>query len=106
MPKVKFTKRIDDPKAGFHGVYSAGYFTVRKGDVVVMTEKMAKQINRDHKGLIVTVDAKALPDEDKVAEVVERAPRPKEDGDPEDPDANPTAAPRGLDRMFRGGHTK
>ncbi len=106
MPKVKFTKRIDDPKAGFHGVYSAGYFTVRKGDVVVMTEKMAKQINRDHKGLIVTLDAKALPDEGKVAEVVERAPRPKEDGESEDPDANHAAAPRGLDRMFRGGHTK
>ena len=67
MPKVKFTKRIDDPKAGFHGVYSAGYFTVRKGDVVVMTEKMAAQIHRDHKGLMVTVDKNALPDEGKIA---------------------------------------
>ena len=106
MPKVKFTKRIDDPKAGFHGVYSAGYFTARKGDVVVMTEKMTKQIMQDHKGLIQVVDAKAMPDEGKVAEVVEQAPQPKSEGEPEDPEANHAAAPRGRDRMFRGGHTK
>ncbi len=104
MPKVKFTKAVKDKKFG--GQYVTPYFTARKGDVVVMTGAMAKQIMTDHKGLIQVMDAKAEPSDGMVAEVLEQAPQPKEDGEPEDPDANHAAAPRGLDRMYRGGHTK
>ena len=103
MPKVKFTKRVNEK---FGGAYVTPYFTARKGDVVVMTDKMSKQIQVDHKGLISVMDVKTMPDEGVVAEVLERAPQPKSDGDAEDPDANHAAAPRGRDRMFRGGHTK
>ena len=104
MPKVKFTKAVNDKKFG--GQYVTPYFTARKGDVVVMKAAMAKQIMQDHKGLISVMDAKAEPSDGKVAEVVEQAPQPKGDGEPEDEDANHAAAPRGRDRMFRGGHTK
>ncbi|MCK4511519.1 hypothetical protein KAW64_07265 [bacterium] len=104
MPKVKFTKVVNDKRFG--GQYVTPYFTARKGDVVVMTGAMAKQILTDHKGLIQVTGKDDLPPEGKVAEVVEQAPRPKEDGEPEDEDASHTAAPRGLDRMLRGGHTK
>jgi hypothetical protein len=101
MPKV--TKMVNER---FGGVYRNAYFSARKGDVVVMTDKMSKQIQADHKGLISVMDVKTMPGEGVVAEVLERAPQPKGEGDPEDPDANRTAAPRGQDRMFRGGHTK
>ncbi len=104
MPKVKFTKAVKDKK--FAGQYVTPYFTARKGDVVVMTGAMAKQIMTDHKGLIQVMDAKAEPSDGMVAELVECAPQPKEDGESEDPDANHAAAPRGRDRMYRGGHTK
>ncbi len=103
MPKVKFTKMVNEK---FGGAYRNGYFTARKGDVVVMTDKMSKQIQADHKGLIQVMDTKTEPSEGMVAEVLERAPQPKSDGDAEDADANHAAAPRGRDRMFRGGHTK
>ncbi len=104
MPKVKFTKAVNEKKFG--GKYVTPYFTARKGDVVVMTGAMAKQILADHKGLIQITGKDDLPPEGMVAVVVECAPQPKSDGDPEDPDANHAAAPRGLDRMYRGGHTK
>ena len=104
MSKVKFTKAVNEKKFG--GEYVTPYFTARKGDVVVMTGAMAKQILADHKGLIHVVDSKVEPSDGKVAEVVEQAPQPKGDGEPEDEDANHAAAPRGRDRMFRGGHTK
>ena len=104
MPKIKFTKMVNDKKFG--GQYATPYFTARKGDVVVMTGAMAKQIMTDHKGLIQITGKGDLPPEGKVAEVVEQAPQPKGDGEPDDPDADPTAAPRGLDRMYRGGHAK
>ncbi len=104
MSKVKFTKVVEDKRFG--GKYVTPYFTARKGDVVVMTGAMAEQILTDHKGLIQVMDAKTEPSDGKVAEVVEQAPQPKKDSDPEDPDANHAAAPRGQDRMFRGGHTK
>jgi hypothetical protein len=103
MSKVKFTKAVNEK---FGGAYITPYFTARKGDVVAMTGAMAKQIQTDHKGLIQVMDTKTEPSEGKVAEVLECAPQPKSDGDAEDPDANHAAAPRGLDRMFRGGHTK
>lgn len=104
MPKVKFTKAVQNKKFG--GQYITPYFTARKGDVVVMTGAMAKQILTDHKGLIQITGKDDLPPEGMVAQVVEVAPQPKTDGDAEDADADRTAAPRGLDRMFRGGHTK
>jgi len=103
MAKVKFTKKVNEH---FGGVYRTPHFTVRKGDVVVMTGKMAKQIQEDHKGLISIMDTKTEPSDGMVAEVVERAPQPKKDGDSEDDDASHAAAPRGRDRMFRGGHTR
>ncbi len=103
MSKVKFTKVVNSKHGG---EYRTPYFNARKGDVVVMTGAMAKQIQADHKGLIQVMDAKAEPPEGKFAEVVERAPQPKAEGESEDSDASHTAAPRGLDRMFRGGHTK
>jgi len=104
MSKVKFTKVINDKRFG--GQYVTPYFTARKGDVVVMKAAMAKQILTDHKGLISVMDAKMEPADGMVAEIVERAPQPKGEGEPEDEDANHAAAPRGRDRMFRGGHTK
>lgn len=90
MREVTFTKRVDKD---FGGKYSTPNYSVKAGESIRLPLAEIQRLEKDHPGLIG--------DKGKVEETPEDA-----DADPEKTEDTEKVAPRGQDKMMRGGRRK